>query len=61
MASKGISSQKIDLNESCTKWSIWVETPVLVWLVVEMALLGRLVALRCKELALVKVQLLLTN
>ena len=46
--------------ESCTKWSFWVETPVLVWLVVKVAPMNGLVSLGLKGLALLKVQALLT-
>ena len=54
------SSQKIQLKESCTKWSFWVKNPVLVWLAVEVALLDGLVALGHKELVPLKVQVPLT-
>ena len=37
-----------------------METPVLVWLVVEVVLLDGLVALGCNDFVLLKVQVLLT-
>ena len=48
-------------RESCTKWSFWLETPVLEWLVMVLVLLDRLVvALGYKKVVPLRFKVLLT-
>ena len=56
--SRGNSYPNKKEKHSCTKWKFWVETPVLVWLMVEESQLTGLVALEYKELAPLKLKVL---
>ena len=61
MHSMGHSFPSKRERESCTKWSFWVETPVMVWFLVVIALLdGVAAALGHKKLAPLRFKVLLT-
>ena len=55
-----MENSSTNYKESCSKWSFCVDTLVLVWLVVVVALLDVIAVLGCKELVLPKLKTQLT-
>ena len=54
--SMGSASQSIKEKLNYTKWSLWEQTMVLLWMVVVLVPLGGVVSLGCKDLAPLKFQ-----